>query len=113
MLECSLSLQRFYCLNFSALAKSWWVLTDDRPKRPGVHFLLSIFVAWSFPGDSGSIEPSANLGNIKTRDRGLIPRSGRSPGGGQDNPLQYSCLENPNDRESWRSTVHGDALSQT
>lgn len=56
-LECSLSLQRFYCLNFSVLTKSWWVLIDERPNRPGVHFLLSIFIAGCFPGDSGGIEP--------------------------------------------------------
>ena len=41
----------------------------------------------------------ANAGDI--RDTGSIPRSGRSPGGGQDNPLQYSCLENPMDRGAW------------
>ena len=49
----------------------------------------------------------------KTRDKSLIPRSGRSPGGGQDNPLQYCCMENPMDRESWWATVHRDALSRT
>ena len=37
---------------------------------------------------------------------GLIPESGRSPGGGHGNPLQYSCLENPTDRGAWRATVH-------
>ena len=56
-LECSLSLQTFYCLNFSVLTKSWWFLIDERPNRPGVHLLLSIFVAGCFPGDSGGIEP--------------------------------------------------------
>ena len=40
----------------------------------------------------------ANAGDV--RDVGLIPGSGRSPGGGNDNPLQYSCLENPMDREA-------------
>ena len=40
-------------------------------------------------------------------DLGLIPGSGRSPGGGHDNPLQYSCLENPMERGAWRATVHG------
>jgi len=39
-------------------------------------------------------------------DRGSIPGSGRSPRGGQGNPLQYSCLENPMDRGSWQATVH-------
>ena len=44
---------------------------------------------------------------------GSIPRSGRSPGGGHGNPLQYSCLENPIDRGAWRATVHGVTESQT
>ena len=44
---------------------------------------------------------------------GLIPRSGRSPAGGQDNPLHYSCLENPMDRGARRTTVHGVAQSRT
>ena len=39
-------------------------------------------------------------------DSGLIPQSGRSPGEGNDNPLRYSCLGNPMDREAWRATVH-------
>ena len=47
------------------------------------------------------------------RDMGLIAGSGRSPGGGHSNPLQYSCLENPMDRGSWRATVHGLAKSWT
>ena len=38
---------------------------------------------------------------------GLIPGLGRSPGEGRGNPLQYSCLGNPMDREAWRATVHG------
>ena len=49
--------------------------------------------------------PPANLrGNI--RDAGSIPGSGRSPGGGNGNPLQYSCLENPMDRGAWPTMVH-------
>ena len=47
----------------------------------------------------------ATAGNA--RDAGLIPGSGRSPGGGHGNLLQYSCLENPMDRGSWWATVHG------
>ena len=42
-----------------------------------------------------------------------IPGSGRSPGGRHGNPLQYSCLKNPMDREAWRATVHRVAKSQT
>ena len=44
---------------------------------------------------------------------GLSPRSGRSPGEGDDNSLQYSCLGNPKDREAWQATVHGIAKRQT
>ena len=47
------------------------------------------------------------------RGTGLIPGSGRSPGGGRGNPLQYFCLENPLDRGAWRATVHGVANSWT
>ena len=53
----------------------------------------------------------ANAGDV--RGASLIPGSGRSPGGGHDNPLQYSCLENPMDRGPWRATVHRVAKSQT
>ena len=45
--------------------------------------------------------PPASAGGM--RDMGLIPGSGRSPGRGHDNPLQYSCLENPMDREAWQA----------
>ena len=41
-----------------------------------------------------------------SRDLGSTPRSGRSPGKGNGNPLQYSCLQNPMDRGAWRATVH-------
>ena len=44
---------------------------------------------------------------------GSIPGSGRSPGGGNDNPLQYSCLGNPMDRRTWCAAVHGAAKGQT
>ena len=52
-----------------------------------------------------------NAGDI--RDAGSIPEWGRSPGGGHNNPLQYSCLQNPRDREAWWATAHGVAKSQT
>ena len=56
-------------------------------------------------------DPPANAGNA--RDAGSIPRSGRSPEGGNDNPFQSSSLENPMDRGVWWVTVHGVAKSQT
>ena len=46
------------------------------------------------------------------RDRGLIPGSGRGPGKGNGNPLQYSCLRNSMDRGDWQATVHGVAKSR-
>ena len=48
--------------------------------------------------------PSASAGDI--RYVGLIPGSGRSPGGGHGNPLQYCSLENPKDRGGWWATLH-------
>ena len=60
------------------------------------------------PGGGGSVEPAANAGR-HTRLAG----SGRSPGEGHGNPLQYSCLENPVERGAWRATVHGVTKSQT
>ena len=48
-----------------------------------------------------------------TGDAGSIPGPGRSPRGGNGNPLQYSCLENPTDRGAWWATVHGLAKGQT
>ena len=53
----------------------------------------------------------ANTGDV--RDMGLIPGLGRSPGEGNGNALQYSCLENPMDRGAWQATVHSVAQSQT
>ena len=47
----------------------------------------------------------ASAGDL--RDTGLIPGLGRSPGAGNGNPLRYSCLENPIDREAWQATVRG------
>ena len=54
---------------------------------------------------------SASAGDV--RDIGSIPGSGRFPGGGHGNLLQYSCLENPTDRGAWRSTVHVVTESRT
>ena len=53
----------------------------------------------------------ANSGDI--RDQVSIPGSGRSSGGGNGNPLQYSCIENLMDREAWRATVYRVAKNQT
>ena len=63
---------------------------------------------WGFPGGLVVKIPPANAGDV-----GLIPGPGRSPGEGNGNPLQCSCVENPMDREAWQATVHGVTKSQT
>ena len=69
--------------------------------------LMLSFIA-GFPGGSGVKASACNAGDL-----GSIPGLGRSPGEGNGNPLQYSCLENPVDREAWWATVHGVAKSWT
>ena len=61
-----------------------------------------------FPGGSVVKNSPASAG-----DTGLIPGSGRSPGEGNGNPLQYFCLENPMDREAWWAPVLGVAEGQS
>ena len=66
--------------------------------------VLCMYMYKGFPGGkkkSVEINPPANTG-----DFGSIPVSCKSPGGGNGNPLQYSCLGNPTDRGAWRATVH-------
>ena len=55
--------------------------------------------------------PTANAGD--TREADSIPGLGRSPGGGNGNPRQYTCLENPMDRGAWWAKVHGVTKSRT
>ena len=61
-----------------------------------------------FPNGSNGKASAYNVG-----DSGSIPGSGRSPGEGNGNSLQYSCLENPMDRGTWQAPVHGVAESGT
>ena len=63
------------------------------------------------PGGAGGKEPACDAGDAG--DVGSIPGSERSPGEGNGNPLQYSCLGNPMDRGACRATVHGVTKSQT
>jgi len=62
------------------------------------------FTIWGkgSPGGSVGKESTSSMGDL-----GLIPGLRRSPGGGNGNPLQYSCLEYPMDRGAWRAAVHG------
>ena len=67
-----------------------------------------VYTYSGFPGGSVGKESASNMG-----DTGLIPGWGRSPGEGNGNPLQYSCLENSMDREAWWATVLGVTKNQT
>ena len=86
----------------------WW--PTNKVRYPVLHFsarhptevIALALVVKNLPTNAGD-----------TRDAGLIPWSGRSPGGGNCNPLQYCCLENPKDRGAWPATVHGVTMSQT
>ena len=71
----------------------------------------SYCVFLGFPGGASGKEPACWCRDI--RDLGSVPGSGRSPGGGHGNPLQYSFLANPLDRGAWRAIVHGVTKSQT
>ena len=79
-------------------------IPDSQPRASGRPGLCTTM----FPGGSGVKNALANAGAVS-----LIPGSGRSPGGGNGNPFQYSCLGNPMDRGAWGATVHGVAKSQT
>ena len=63
-----------------------------------------------FPGGTSGKEPTYQC---RCKRLEFDPRSGRSPGGGHDNPLQYSCLKNPMDRGAWWAIVHGVKKSRT
>ena len=82
------------------VAQNWTRLKRLSSSSSSIHNI-------AFSGGSDSIE-SACIGE----DLGSVPGSGRSPGEGNGNPLQYSCLENPMDRGVWWVTVHGVAKSR-
>ena len=88
------------------------VFTIAQIDKPNICTLLSylhsLFHPSGFPGGSEVKASACNVGDL-----GSIPGSGRSPGEGNGNSLQYSCLENPMDRGAWWATVHGVAKSQT
>ena len=91
----------------------------DRPAPQGVQIekltscdwtrRLQVFLPkgsyrWGFPSGSNGKEPACNAGDL-----GSILEWGKSPGKGHDNPLQYSCLENPMDRGTWQATIRAPA----
>ena len=81
-----------------------WLTLEMRNPEVQIHqeFHLGSMERKGFPGGtSGKENPPANARDV--RDVGSISGSGRSPGGGHGNPLQYSCLENPMNRGAWRA----------
>ena len=99
-----------------AVRKSYSIVDKERLEKArwedGLKLLLSkankcwLLSHLGFPGSSDGKESACKVG-----DPGSIPGLGRSPREGNGNPLQYSCLENPMDKEAWRATVHGVAKS--
>ena len=77
-------------------------------KKEKIEYLYKITVIEGFPGGLNSKESACNVGHL-----GLILGSGRAPGKGNGNPLQYSCLENPVVRGAWWATVQWVTKSQT
>ena len=84
-----------------------------RQAKEGVPNLITSvnILVYHFPGSAIIKNPPVNTGH--TRDTGPIPGSGRSPGRGNGDPPQYSCLENSMDIGAWQTTVHGVAKSWT
>ena len=93
-----------YHLSRVFLVAHWWRICLQC-RRPQFNFLVGKIpwrkdrlpppVFWGFPGGSDGKESACNVGDL-----GSVPGLGRSPGGGQGNPLQYSCLENPHGQRS-------------
>ena len=95
---------RFFLSSFSACNLLTW-------KEPEGSFMLPLWKAEAFQVALVVKNPPANEGDV--RDANLIPGSGRSPGEGHGNPLQYSCLENPMTCRAWQAIVHRVAKSWT
>ena len=84
----------------------------DFPKIIKLSLLANAYLLdWASQVALEAKQPPTSAGD--TGAAGLIPGSGRSPGAGNGNPLQYSCLENSVDRGAWWATVHGAAKSRT
>ena len=91
----------------------WWLSCFFRQ----VSEILSTSISLSVNGNDNHNTGDLVVKNLSayagdTRDRGSVPGLARSSGGGNGNPLQYSCLENPMDREAWWAIAHGVTKSQ-
>ena len=98
-------IQKFSCHSILSLSLSLYIYVHTH-----TYIYMYIYIFYTNPKShtflGGTVVKNpANAGDI--RDVGSIPRLGKSSGEGNSNPLQYSCLENPMDREAWRASVHG------
>ena len=84
----------------------------EKPWMEVIFLLKASVLTIGFPNDS-VVKNLPAMQEMQEMWVGLIPGSGRSPGGEDVNPLQYSCLENPMDRGAWQATVHRITRSQT
>ena len=97
----------FYLVYFSFQSLTWDSFSHLTQKIVmNVKYFTVLKNYKGFSGGASGKEPTCHCRRCKT---GSIPGSGRPPGGGNDNPLQYSCLENPMDRGVQWATVHGVA----
>ena len=93
---------------------AWWDTVSgvaESQKRLGdlaLMHIIMVTLGLGFPGGSDSQESACNA-----EDLGSIPGSRRSPGEGNGDPPQYSCLKNPMDRGAWQAIVHGVTKNQT
>ena len=107
-------LEKEMAIHSSTLA--WKIPWTEKPgrlqsmgsQRVGHDWVTLTFIGGSVVKKKNSPANAGTLGHT-----GLIPESGRSPGEGNGNPLQCSCLENPMDREAWQATTHGVKKSRT
>ena len=83
------------------------------PEQIKIHKFTGFFIHYNFGFPHGSVVKHLPGYEGNAGDAGLITGSGRPSGGGNGNPLQYSCLENPMDRGAWQATVCGVAKSRT
>ena len=93
------------------LCSSWCIFSMNWPPQVSTNNVPCPYILWGFPGGAVVKYLPASAG--EEGDTGSVPGSGRFPGGGHGNQLQYSCLENSMGRGVWRVTVQGDAKSWT
>ena len=92
---------------YSCPGSGWGVFLSRRKGGCGTVSEMRVEGKWDWQWEN----PPANAGDV--RDVGSIPGLGRSPGEGNANPFQYSCLRNPVDRGAWQETVHGITMDMS